>query len=85
MALKPAQRSLKKWTEQKWQYSSDKEQDKPKSDRGRYLPEKAWKSLSSGEKAATNRAKREGTQKGKQFVSQPETIAKKTKRYRKMK
>jgi len=35
MALKESQRSLKNWTKQKWQYSSDKEQDKPKSDRGR--------------------------------------------------
>jgi hypothetical protein len=85
MALKAPQRSLKKWTEQKWQYSSDKEDDKPKSQRGRYLPEKAWNALSRGEKAATNRAKREGTKEGKQFVSQPETIAKKVKKYRKTK
>jgi hypothetical protein len=84
MSLKPSQRSLKKWTEQKWQYSSDKEGDKPKSKRGRYLPEKAWNSLSPGEKAATNRAKREGTKKGKQFVAQPKTISKKVKPYRKM-
>ena len=85
MALKATQRSLKKWTEQKWQYSSDKEGDKPKSERGRYLPEKAWKALSSGEKAATNRAKRQGTKEGKQFVAQPDKIAKKVKSYRKMK
>jgi hypothetical protein len=85
MALKAPQRSLKKWTEQKWQYSSEKEDDKPKSQRGRYLPEKAWKALSRGEKAATNRAKREGTKEGKQFVAQPETVAKKVKRFRKMK
>jgi hypothetical protein len=26
MALKESQRSLKNWTKQKWQYSSDKEQ-----------------------------------------------------------
>jgi hypothetical protein len=85
MALKAPQRSLKKWTEQKWQYSSDKEQDKAKSKRGRYLPEKAWKSLSPEEKAATNRAKREGTKKGKQFVAQPKAVSEKVKKYRKMK
>jgi len=83
MALKESQRSLKNWTKQKWQYSSDKEQDKPKSDRGRYLPEKAWKNLSSGEKAATNRAKRQGTKSGEQFVAQPEKIAKKVRKFRK--
>lgn len=85
MALKASQRSLKKWTEQKWQYSSEKEGDKPRAKRGRYLPEKAWKALSSGEKAATNRAKREGTASGKQFVAQPEKIAKKVRQYRKPK
>lgn len=85
MALKPSQRSLKRWTEQKWQYSSDKEGDKPRAERGRYLPERAWKALSSGEKSATNRAKREGTKSGKQFVSQPDKIAKKVRSYRKMK
>jgi primosomal protein N' len=82
MALKKTQKSLKRWTEQNWQYSSKKEEDKPKSERGRYLPEKAWKALSSGQKAATNRAKREGSKEGKQFVAQPTKIAKKVKRYR---
>jgi hypothetical protein len=80
--LKPTQRSLRKWTEQDWQYSSEKEQDKPKSKRGRYLPKAAWDSLSPGEKAATNAAKRKGTKQGKQFVKQPDTIAKKVKSYR---
>jgi hypothetical protein len=83
MALKPSQRSLKKWTEQKWQYSSEKEADKPKSEKGRYLPEKAWDKLSPGEKRATNAAKRKGTKSGKQFVKQPSSIAKKTAKLRK--
>lgn len=83
MALKPSQRSLKKWTEQKWQYSSEKEADKPKSERGRYLPKKAWDNLSPGEKRATNAAKRKGTKSGKQFVKQPTSIAKKTAKLRK--
>lgn len=68
--------SLKKWTDQDWQYAGE-----PK--KSRYLPKKAIKALSSKEKAATNRAKREGTKKGKQFVKQPKKIAKKTARYRK--
>jgi hypothetical protein len=83
MALKPSQRSLKRWTEQKWQYSSEKEADKPKSERGRYLPKKAWDSLSPGEKRATNAAKRKGTKSGKQFVAQPEKVAKKVRKHRK--
>ena len=80
--LKKPQRSLKSWTKQKWRTKSGK----PSSKTGeRYLPEKAIKSLSSKEYAATTKAKRAGTKAGKQFVKQPKTIAKKTRKYRKVK
>jgi hypothetical protein len=49
---------------------------------GRYLPDAAWKSLTAGEKAATNKAKREATRAGKQFSKQPKKIAEKTARFR---
>ena len=78
MALSKRQQSLKNWTKQKWRTSSGK----PSKGKRRYLPDAAWKSLSSGEKAATNRAKAKGNKKGKQFVKQPKRIAKKTARYR---
>ena len=48
----------------------------------RYLPKKARDALSPAEYAATTRAKREGTAKGKQFVAQPKRIAKKTAKFR---
>ncbi len=48
----------------------------------RYLPAKAIKSLSDSEYAASTRAKRRGTAKGKQFVAQPKKVAKKVKSYR---
>jgi hypothetical protein len=48
----------------------------------RYLPEKAIKSLSSSEYAATTKKKREDTKKGKQHSSQPKKVAKKTARHR---
>lgn len=83
MTLKKSQQSLKKWTAQKWQYSSKKEEDKPQNKRGRYLPKAAWDALSPGEKRATNAAKRKGSAKGKQFVKQPEKIAKKVRSHRK--
>ena len=80
MALKKSQKSLSKWTKQKWKTKSGK----PSSKTGeRYLPEKAIKSLSAKEYAATTRAKKAGTKKGKQFVKQPKKIAKKTARFRK--
>ena len=83
MPLKKSQQSLKKWTKQKWQYHSKDEEKKARSSRGRYLPEKAWESLSAGEKRATNKAKRKGSKAGKQFVAQPKKIAKKVRTHRK--
>jgi len=78
MALKKPQKSLKKWTKQKWRTSDGS----PSKGKKRYLPDSAWKSLSSGEKAATNRAKAKGDKAGKQHVKQPKKIAKKTARHR---
>ncbi len=84
MALKKPQKSLKKWTKQKWRTKSGKPSTQGSKATGeRYLPEKAIKGLSKKEYAATSRAKRKGTAAGKQFVKQPKQVAKKTKRYRK--
>ena len=81
MALAKSQRSLKSWTKQKWRTKSGK----PSSKTGeRYLPEKAIKSLTSAEYAATTKAKREGTRKGKQIVKQPKSIAQKVRKYRRV-
>jgi hypothetical protein len=76
---KNPQQSLKDWTAQKWTTKSGK----PSSKTGeRYLPEAAIKSLTPAEYAATTKAKRSGSAKGKQFVAQPKKIAQKTARYR---
>jgi hypothetical protein len=77
-ALKKSQKSLKEWTKQEWQTSDGS----PSKGKKRYLPKKAWDSLSPAEKAATNRAKKKGDKKGKQFVPQPDKIKKKVKRFR---
>jgi hypothetical protein len=71
MGLAKSQKSLKKWTAQKWRTSSGKKSEGKR----RYLPDAAWRSLSSEEKA-------EGNKKGKQFVKQPRRIANKVKRFR---
>jgi hypothetical protein len=79
--VKAPHQSLKAWGDQKWTTKSGKRS----SDTGeRYLPESAIKSLSPQEYAATTRAKREGKAKGKQFVAQPKTIAKKVAPFRKV-
>ena len=79
MALKKPQKSLKKWTAQKWRTKSGKPSGKTGE---RYLPEKAIKALSASEYARTTKAKRKGTAAGKQHVAQPKSIRKKVKKYR---
>ena len=78
MKLKKPQKSLDKWTKQKWTTSSGQ----PSEGKRRYLPEAAWSSLTASEKASTNKAKAEGNKQGKQFVKQPKKIANKVKQYR---
>ena len=86
---KDPQQSLRDWSAQKWMTSGTyankkKGSSKEVKSKGkkRYLPESAWASLSPGEKAATNKAKAEGNRRGKQFVKQPKTIAKKASKFR---
>lgn len=74
-----AQKSMSKWTKEDWGTKSGKPSGKTGE---RYLPKRAREALSPAEYAATTRAKREGTRKGKQFVAQPKKIAKKTARSR---
>ena len=77
--MKAPQKSLKDWGDQKWRTKSGK----PSSKTGeRYLPEAAIKSLTAAEYAATTKAKREATAKGKQFAKQPKKVAEKIKRFR---
>tara|TARA_R100001460_G_scaffold10685_3_gene25292 strand:+ start:450 stop:707 length:258 start_codon:yes stop_codon:yes gene_type:complete len=84
VALAKSQKSLKKWTKQKWRTKSGKPSTQGAKATGeRYLPEKAIKALSAKEYAATTRAKRKATKKGKQVSKQPKKIAKKTRQYRK--
>jgi hypothetical protein len=78
MALAKSQKSLKKWTKEEWT-TSDGKLSKGKK---RYLPKKEWSALSASEKEATNKAKAAGNAKGKQFVKQPKSIAKKAARFR---
>lgn len=90
MPLKKPQKSLKKWTEQKWMTSGThantkkgKSKEVKSGGKKRYLPKAAWDALSPSEKRATNKAKAAGDAKGKQFVKQPKKVAKKVSKYRK--
>lgn len=75
---KESDNSLSKWTKEKWRTSDGT----PSEGKKRYLPDKAWSSLSASEKAATNAAKAKGNAAGKQFVAQPKSIAKKAAKFR---
>ena len=81
MALPKSQQSLKSWTKQKWRTKSGKKSSETGE---RYLPSAAIKALSPQEYAATTKAKRKGKKAGRQFVSQPKSIAKKTARFRRV-
>lgn len=80
------QKSLSKWTDEKWR-TSDKKPAIRKSSSGkkvttRYLPDKAWDKLSSSEKAATNKKKTAESKKGKQFVKNTPAAARASKAVR---
>jgi hypothetical protein len=77
------QKSLSKWTKEDWGTKSGKPSTQGARATGeRYLPKKARAALSASEYAKTTAAKRAGTAKGKQFVRQPKSIAKKTAKFR---
>ena len=77
--MKAPQKSLKDWGSQDWRTKSGKKSSETGE---RYLPAKAIKALTPAEYAATTKAKREATEKGKQFAKQPKKVAEKIKRFR---
>lgn len=76
-----AQRSLKKWTRQRWRTSDGKPAGRGGKMR-RYLPDAVWKRLTPSQRSATNRKKLQGDKKGRQFVRNTETVGEIAKRYR---
>ena len=80
------QKSLKKWTGEKWR-TSDKKPAIRKDSSGktvtkRYLPDKAWDKLTAAEKKATNKKKATASKKGKQVVKNTKAAAKASKSVR---
>jgi hypothetical protein len=80
------QKSLKKWTGEKWQTSDGKPAiRKTKSGNTvtkRYLPKKAWDKLTPAQKKATDKKKVAGSKKGKQVVKNTKAAAKASKSVR---
>ena len=85
MALSKSQKSLNKWTRQKWGTKSGKPSTQGSKATGeRYLPAAALKAMSSSQYAATTAKKRKDTKAGKQFSKQPKGAAKTSNKYRKV-
>lgn len=59
MSLSKNQRSLRQWTKEDWGYLNPKDEDKPKSERGRYHKREVRESMTPAQKAAANARKRE--------------------------
>ena len=82
--MKAPQKSLKKWTKQKWRTKSGKPSIQgPLATGERYMPASAVKSLTAAEHASTTRAKRKATKEGKQFAQNTKSAKKKITRARK--
>jgi hypothetical protein len=78
-----AQRSLTKWTKEKWGTKSGRPSVVGKNASGeRYLPRKAITALSKREYRRTSMKKLRDLKKGKQFSKQPKDVAKRSRRYR---
>lgn len=75
------QRSLKKWTRQRWT-TSDGKPALRKGRMTRYLPAAAWKRLTPEQRRATIAKKLSGDKKGRQFVSNTEKAQNVSKRTR---
>ena len=80
MPLKKSQKSLKKWTAQKWDYLTKSDKKKPRSKRGRYLPASVRKGMTASQKAYENRRKRKASKAGKQFAKYSKSIRRKVRR-----
>lgn len=68
------QRSLSKWTKEKWTTSDGKPAIRKGGTR-RYLPAKAWGKLTPAQRRATNKKKIQGSRAGRQFVPNTEAAA----------
>ena len=78
MALKKSQKSLRRWTKQKWRTKSGKPSKKTGE---RYLPERLLKAMTKSEYAYGTRKKRKATKAGKQRAKYSAKTRKRMRRY----
>jgi hypothetical protein len=78
MALKKSQKSLRRWTKQKWGTKSGKPSRKTGE---RYLPQRLLKAMTKSEYAYETRKKRKATKAGKQRAKYSAKTRKRMRRY----
>jgi len=78
VALKKSQKSLRRWTKQKWRTKSGKPSKKTGE---RYLPERLIKAMTSSEYAYETRKKRKAKKAGKQRAKYSRKTRKRMRRY----
>jgi len=77
------QKSLSRWTKEDWKTKSGKPSTQgPEATGERYLPKKAIEAMPVKVYAASTKAKKEATSKGKQFSGQPESAKTISRRFR---
>lgn len=83
---KSSSNSLSKWGREKWRTRDGKKAERTDSKgrkvTARYLPDKAWKSMSKSEAKATDTKKRKASKTGRQFVGNTKKARKAGKRAR---
>ena len=67
---KDPRNSLARWTKQRWRTSDGR----PSRGNKRYLPDAAWRLLTVSQQKRTDKAKRQGTRRGMQYVPQPRDV-----------
>lgn len=81
--MKAPQKSLAKWTDEKWGTRSGMPSTQgPQATGERYLPAAAIKAMPASTYAASSAAKRKDLRAGKQFSKQPASAAKIAKKFR---
>jgi len=68
-ARKNPSNSLTQWTQQDWGYVEKRDERKPRSQRGRYLPKKVREQLTAAEKRHTDAVKRRASAERRQYAS----------------
>lgn len=80
MTKKKSQKSLDKWTDEKWRTRDGKKASRTtksgKKVMARYLPDAAWESMTPAERKATDAKKRKASAKGKKVVANTKTAKK---------